>query len=163
VAVVETFGGASTSSVLKADTPSSFNLNFQTGIAANTLLFGSVRSVQWTQTDVKPNVFATNAQRSLKKFTSDVVTYNLGVARKVTDQWLGFVTYGTEASEGGTAGPLGPTDGFSKMGLGVTYSGEQADITVAMQKVNNGDTSMDGATMSGNTTLVTAVKVAYKF
>lgn len=165
VAIVETLNGGSTaSSTLTASTPSSFNLDFQTGIAENTLLFGSIRSVQWTQTDLKPALYASSTGGlSLKKFDKDVMTYNVGVARRFTDQWVGAFTYGTEAAEGGTAGPLGPTDGFSKMGLAVTYSAEQADITLAMQKVNNGDTTMAAASMTNNTTTVTAVKVAYKF
>ncbi len=45
-------------------------------------------------------------------------------------------------------GPLGPTDGYSKMGVGVTYSGEQADITLGLQQINNGDTDAAAATMS---------------
>ena len=63
---------------------------------------------------------------------------------------------------------MGPTDGFSKMGLGVTYTGEKAIVTLGVQKVNVGDISLaSGSTlkaeMSGNTSLVTAVKVGYKF
>ena len=166
VSVVESVNGSAyPGSVLSAYTPSSFNLDFQTGVAENTLLFGSVRSVQWTQTELSPAVFssASVANRPLKKFTSDTITYNLGLGRKFSEQWSGAVTYGTEAAEGTLAGPLGPTDGYSKMGVGVTYSTEQADITLGMQKVNNGDTQMDYATMTNNTTTVTAVKVAYKF
>jgi hypothetical protein len=63
---------------------------------------------------------------------------------------------------------MGPTDGFSKMGLGVTYTGEKATVTLGVQKVNVGDISLASsaaltAEMSGNTTLVTAVKIGYKF
>lgn len=168
VSVVETVVAAlnpveASPSTLAASTPSSFNLTFQSGIAENTLLFGSVRSVKWTETDLRPTVYAAETGDSLKKFDKDVLTYNLGVARKFTDQWSGAFTYGTEAAEGGTQSPLGPTDGFSKMGLAVTYSAEQADITLGMQQVNNGDTQMNYATMTDNTTTVTAVKVAYKF
>ena len=168
VAIVETLigaGASTTSSTLTADTPSSFNLDFQTGIAANTLLFGTIRSVQWTQTELSPQVYssASIANKPLKKFTSDTITYSLGLGRKFSDEWSGAVTYGTEAAEGTQGGPLGPTDGYSKMGVGLTYSAEQADITLGMQQINNGDTDTPAATMSGNTTLVTAVKVAYKF
>jgi len=160
-----TAGSAPVASILQADTPSSINFDFQTGIAADTLLFGSVRSVKWTQTDLRPNVYvgAHASEASLKKFTTDPITYNLGVARKFSDKWAGAFTYGTEASEGGTSGPLGPTDGFSKMGVAVSYSADKADITLAMQKVNNGDTTMTYASMADNTTTVTVVKVAYKF
>ena len=100
---------------------------------------------------------------SLKKFTSDTISYSLGLGRKFSDQWSGVVTYGTEAAEGTAGSALGPTDGYSKMGVGVTYSGDQADITLGVQQINNGDTTAPVATMTGNTTLVTTVKIAYKF
>jgi len=166
VAIVETLAGAgatTSSTTLTADTPSSFNLDFQTGVAANTLLFGTIRSVKWTETELKPALYKASTGTSLKKFTSDTISYSLGLGRKFSDQWSGAVTYGTEAAEGTAGSALGPTDGYSKMGVGVTYSGEQADITLGVQQINNGDTTAPKATMTGNTTLVTAVKIAYKF
>jgi long-chain fatty acid transport protein len=164
VALVETLNaGTPTPSTLTADTPSSFNLDFQTGVAENTLLFGTIRSVKWTQTALNPTLFVANANKPLKEFTSNTVSYSLGLGRKFSDQWSGAVTYGTEAAEGTAGSPLAPTDGYSKMGVGVTYSGENADITLGVQQINNGDTPAPAATMSDNTTLVTAVKIAYKF
>ena len=111
--ILLSFGSAAASSTLSADTPSSFNLDFQTGVAANTLLFGTIRSVKWTQTELAPAVYKTKAGISLKKFTSDTITYSLGLGRKFSDEWSGAVTYGTEAAEGTQGGPLGPTDGYS--------------------------------------------------
>jgi long-chain fatty acid transport protein len=164
VAIVETLnGGTPTPSTLTADTPSSFNLDFQTGVAENTLLFGTIRSVKWTETVLNPTLYVQSANKPLKEFTSDTVSYSLGLGRKFSDQWSGAVTYGSEAAEGTAGGPLGPTDGYTKMGVGVTYSGENADITLGVQQINNGDTPAPAATMSDNTTLVTAVKIAYKF
>jgi long-chain fatty acid transport protein len=166
VAIVETITGAGasqSSSILTADTPSSFNLDFQTGVAENTLLFGTIRSVKWTQTVLNPTVFVAAANKPLKEFTSDTVSYSLGLGRKFSDHWSGAVTYGNESAEGTVGGPLGPTDGYSKMGVGVTYSGEHANITLGVQQINNGDIVTAAATMADNTTLVTAVKIAYKF
>ena len=164
VAIVEKSGSATAvASTLSAKTPSSFNLDFQTGIAANTLLFGTIRRVNWTQTVLNPGVYAAYGAGALKKFTQDTTTYTLGLGRKFSDHWSGAVTYGTEAAEGVTGSALGPTDGFSKMGLGVTYTGENATVTLGMQKVNVGDITLGAASMAGNTSLVTAVKVGYKF
>ena len=167
VSIVETTSSSTgLTSTLSAKTPSSFNLDFQTGIAENTLLFGTVRRVNWTQTLLDPSNYPV---RPLKKFTQDTTSYSLGLGRKFSDSWSGAVTYGTEAAEGVAGGPLGPTDGYDKMGVGVTYAGEQATITLGMQKINLGDASSEAgggaykAAMSGNTALVTAVKVAYKF
>ena len=173
--IVESFGGtAAPSAALSLNTPEAYNLDFQTGIAANTLLFGSIRHVKWTQFLVKPakyfdaTLVATGTGQALKEFTANPTTYSLGLGRKFNDQWSGAVTYGTETAEGTVGGPMGPTDGFSKVGLGVTYTGEKAIVTLGVQKVNVGDISLaSGSTlkaeMSGNTLLVTAVKVGYKF
>ena len=167
--IVESFGGTATpSAALSLNTPEAFNLDFQTGIAANTLLFGSIRHAKWTQFLVNPARYFGAAGSALKEFTANPTTYSLGLGRKFNDQWSGAVTYGTEAAEGTVGGPMGPTDGFSKMGLGVTYTGEKAIVTLGMQKVKLGDISLASgsvlkAEMSGNTSLVTAVKVGYKF
>jgi long-subunit fatty acid transport protein len=164
VSIVEiTAGGANThpATILSAKTPESFNLDFQTGVAENTLLFGTIRQVMWTQTLLDPPQYP--AATPLKEFTQDTISYTLGLGRKFSDQWSGALTYGTEAAEGIVGSALGPTDGYSKMGVGVTYSGEHADITLGVQQINNGDTPTPAATMSDNTTLVTAVKIAYKF
>jgi len=169
VSIIEKVSGTTFAAEnLSAETPESFNLDFQTGIAADTLVFGTVRSVKWTQLRLTPAQYYTySGNTDLKKFTSDTISYTLGLGRKFSDHWSGAVTYGTEAAEGVAGGPLGPTDGYNKMGLGVTYTGEQATVTLGMQKVNMGDTSAEGgpykAAMSGNTSLVTAVKVGYKF
>ena len=57
IAIVENHGGISaTASTLKVTAPESFNLDFQTGIAANTLLFGTIRQVKWTQMSLCPTV-----------------------------------------------------------------------------------------------------------
>ena len=167
--IVESFGGTATpSAALALNTPEAYNLDFQTGIAANTLLFGSIRHAKWTQFLVSPARYLAAAGSALKEFTANPTTYSLGLGRKFNDQWSGAVTYGTEAAEGTVGGPMGPTDGFSKMGLGVTYTGEKAIVTLGVQKVNVGDISLaSGSTlkaeMSGNTSLVNAVKVGYKF
>jgi len=174
VAIVETSLYGDQSSTLSAKTPESFNLDFQTGIAANTLLFGTIRRVKWTQTDLAPPKYYyitglahAGVGTSLKKFTSDTTSYTLGLGRKFSDDWSGAVTYGTESAEGTNGSPLGPTDGYKKLGLGVTYTGKQSTITLGMQKINMGDTtavaSTHKASMTGNTALVTAVKIGYKF
>ena len=165
IAVVENRSGlVNQPSTLSTTTPASFNLDFQTGIAENTLLFGTIRRVQWTQMILAPTVYgAAPISKTLKSFGKDITSYTLGLGRKFSDSWSGAVTYGSEASEGVVQSALSPTDGYKKMGLGVTYTGEQATITLGMQKVNNGDVNIALIPMASNTTLVTALKVGYKF
>jgi long-subunit fatty acid transport protein len=157
-------------STMDFDTPQSMNLDFQTGIAENTLLFGSMRRVNWTQTAVSPTYFAAGnpTAPNLLDYDKDTTTYKLGLGRKFNATWSGAVTYGFEAAQGGEGGLFSPTDASKKIGLGVTYSGDQLSATVAVQKTNYGDTDVYASgvkvgAMSGNTGLVTAVKIGYKF
>ena len=170
-------------STLSFNTPDAFNLDFQTGIAENTLLFGTIRHVNWKQFELRPGLYETltrtdpssaDSGASLKKFDHNATTYNIGLGRKLSDQWSAAVTYGTESATGDDGSALGPTDGFSKMGVGVTYTGEQMTLTLAVQKASLGDTtipltptgnstSISQVDMTDNTSLVTAVKVGYKF
>tara|TARA_B100000780_G_C21034175_1_gene414754 strand:- start:148 stop:966 length:819 start_codon:yes stop_codon:yes gene_type:complete len=163
IAVVESSVAPST---LMTSTPESFNLDFQTGIAENTLLFGSVRQVKRTQMALCPAVYKTATSGCLKEFKSNTTSYSLGVGRKFSDSWSGAVTYGKESAGNDKPSVLAPVNGYSKMVFGVTYTGEQAIITLGMQKVNNGDVAIItpvAASMTGNTSIVTAVKIGYKF
>jgi long-chain fatty acid transport protein len=159
---------------LEVTLPDAFNLDFQTGIAANTLLFGSLRYVKWSQTEVAPALYKAaaglgNGAALLVKGT-DVVNFNLGVGRKFNDLWSGAVTYGSERKTDDVGSPFTFKDGYKKIGLGVTYTAEQAKITIGVQKVTVGDLNIaiangaaGNAAMASNDALVTAVKIAYKF
>ena len=168
IAIVENYTGISaTASTLKVTTPESFNIDFQTGIAANTLLFGTIRQAKWTQMSLCPAVYKIyTGGKCLKEFSSNATSYTLGLGRKFSDHWSGAVTYGKESASNNAPSALAPTNGYSKMGLGVTYTGEQAIVTLGMQKINNGDVAIASpvaASMTGNTTLVTALKIGFKF
>ena len=167
IAIVENYTGISaTASTLKVTTPESFNIDFQTGIAANTLLFGTIRQAKWSQMSLCPAQYKAAATVCLKEFKNNVTSYTLGLGRKFSDHWSGAFTYGREASNDDKVSALSPTNGYNKMGLGVTYTGEQAVVTLGMQKINNGNVAKTTAVafdMSNNTTLVTALKVGFKF
>jgi long-subunit fatty acid transport protein len=147
--------------------PSSYNLDFQTGVAENTLLFGSIRRANWTETDVRPNGYLAALSKSLLSHDSNSTTYNIGIGRKFSETWSGAVTYGYEAAQSGTGSPTSPTNGSSKYGVGVTYDAEDFSATLGVQHVDIGDQQvMVGAKstpMTGNTALVTALKISAKF
>jgi len=113
-----------------------------------------------------PAAYKAALSKCLKEFSSNATSYTLGLGRKFTDHWSGAVTYGKESASNNTPSALAPTNGYSKMGLGITYTGERATVTLGMQKVNNGDVTIASpvaASMTSNTSLVTAVKIGYKF
>lgn len=78
--------GGPNRSTTPIDTPQSVNLEFQTGVAKDTLLFGSVRWVDWSEFDITPNDYQIlTGGRSLVSYNGDIVTYTLGLGRRLND------------------------------------------------------------------------------
>ncbi|MHA3913632.1 OmpP1/FadL family transporter [Halovulum sp. GXIMD14793] len=145
--------------------PQSVNLDFQTGVAPKTLLFGSVRWVNWDGFAIRPTALMGNA---LVEYDSDTFTYALGLGRKFTEKWSGAVQVGYEAGTGGLSSTLGPTDGFLSLGVGATYTMDNMKITGGVRYVFAGDTDTGvGGTQVGsfrdNSAIAAGVKVGFYF
>ncbi len=162
--------GANNSSVTEIETPQSVNLEFQTGVAQNTLLFGGVRWVDWSNFDISPANYGTlTGGRSLVSYDDDVFTYSLGVGRKLNDTWSVSASVGYEKSNGGFASNLGPTDGNKSLALAAVYTRDNMRITTAVRYINIGDaqTAIPGfvpaGTFENNDAVAVGVKVGFTF
>jgi len=120
----------------QVELPKSLTLDAQSGIAANTLLFGSIRWVDWTSTRL--NSIGYPAQ-PLVGHDHDTITYTLGVGRKFNDTWSGAVSIGYEDAKGGIASNLAPTDGLLSLGVGGTYTRGNMKISGGVRYVKIGD------------------------
>ncbi len=121
--------------------PQSVHLQFQTGIAEDTLLFGSVRWVDWSEFDINPDFYSATLAAinmangfpvndyALASYQSDSITYRLGVGRRFTDAWSGAFTLIHEPQSGDIFGNLGPIDGRTAVALGVTYTQDRFKIS----------------------------------
>jgi len=146
---------------LSVTTPQSANLEFQTGINPKTLVFGSVRWVNWSAFSVAPTNYPLNP---LVSYASDSVTYSLGVGRKLTDSLSGAVTVGYEAASGGVPSALAPTDGNISVGVGVTYTMGDAKITGGVRYIWLGDAAHPAVgTFAGNTAIAAGISVGFDF
>ncbi len=147
-------------STMPVEVPQSINLEFQTGIAADTLLFGSIRWVDWTAFNITPTYINT----ALVSYKNDVITYSLGVGRKFSDHWSGAVIVGYEKHEGTPVGNLGPTDGYKSIGLAATYTMDKVKITGGLRYVEIGDaTTTIGSNFSDNSGIGAGFRIAYNF
>lgn len=117
---VQENGGAS--APFSTEVPQSLSLDFQSGVAKDTLVFGSIRWREWTKFDITPVGYQMATGSSLVDYDDDVITYNIGVGRRINENWSAAVTLGHEKTHGGFAGNLGPTDGYTSLGLGGTYT-----------------------------------------
>lgn len=151
------------------ETPQSVNLEFQSGVAEDTLVFGSIRWVEWTAFNTNPQTFASSIStngRALVDFLDNRTTFTLGVGRRLNENWsvLGSLTY--EDSTGSTTGNLAPTDGQRAVGIGAIYTKDNMRITGGVRYIDIGDAT-SAAPINGQFTdssaIVAGVRVGYSF
>lgn len=100
-------------------TPEVLMLEFQTGVAANTLAFGSIRHAKWGDAQVKMSEPYENAQ--LSDFDNST-TYTLGVGRKFSDSFSASLSASMDPSDSDNASLLAPTGGSTAISLGGKYT-----------------------------------------
>ena len=166
-------------------TPQSVNLDFQTGIMANTVAFANVRWVNWKDFAIRPNKFgqasnllgpAVNQPNGfdLVAYTDDQISATVGVGRKLTEHWAGNVSVGWDSGAGNPVTTLGPTEGYWNLGLGVQYS-PTAQTFIAggvkyfwlgdadAQSGSQFNTPNSVAKFEDNDALAYGLKIGYKF
>lgn len=111
----------------EAITPQSVNLDFQTGIAKDTLAFANIRWVHWDNFVVTPYYLAAITQGLGKKqnlidYSNDQWSANVGVGHKFSEKWSATTAIGFDSGAGNPVTTLGPTEGYWSLGLGAQYS-----------------------------------------
>ena len=103
--------------------PEAWNLDFQTGIAANTLVFGQIRHAVYSQTILTPDFFGSATGGASITDIEDGTSYTIGVGRKFSDAFSGSISLGYEG-EGSDdlVSPLSPTNGLMSIGVGGQYT-----------------------------------------
>ena len=121
--------------------PQTVSLEFQSGIAKDTLVFGSVRWREWSNFDITPKLYEViYGGEALVSYRKDSVTYTLGLGHKFTENWSAAMSYTHEGKRGGFSGNLGPTDGLDSLGLGVTYTKDNIKVTAGVSYSHLGNT-----------------------
>lgn len=129
------------------DTPQSATLEFQTGVAPGTLVFGSIRWVDWSEFSISPPLYGETtaallgAPRPLVEYGDDWWTYTLGLGRQLTDELAGSFSVSYEPSVGGVMTTLGPYDGRTTATAALSYDWGQASITGGITYGRLGDTT----------------------
>ena len=157
-------GGTEIATSTKTKTPQSVNLDFQSGVAKDTLVFGSVRWAQHSKTDLIPPAFG----RDLIGL-DDTWTYTLGVGRRFNENWSGSLALIYEgAGEDDLASPLAPTNGMKAIRLGVQYKNEKVKVQAGLRYTKVGDAiaapgDTAAANFRDNDVMSLGVKVGYYF
>lgn len=143
--------------------PQAVTLHAQSGIAKDTLLFGSVRWQEWTEFEIRPLDFLGGAV-AIAREPSDIWTYEVGVGRRFSENWSGAVTIGYEEDQGDIVGNLSGKDGFTSYGIAMKYETEAWEVTTGIKYFDIGGARTSiGANFTDNDALAAGVKVGFRF
>ena len=158
------FGGVPERSDLNFASPQSVNVEFQTGVAEDTLLLAGLRWTDWDDFDVIPR----NLNADLADI-DDSYRWSLGVARRFTPDFVGLASLTYEKDNGNaTVSPLGPNDGQIGLSVGGRYTRDALSISggVNYTKVGSafaGVADTPVALFDDSSAVGVAFRLAYEF
>ncbi|MCB1334195.1 MAG: outer membrane protein transport protein [Roseivivax sp.] len=156
--------GLNLNSSTEIEMPQSVALDFQSGIAKGTLVFGQIKWTEWSVWEVRPAGYDGITGTDVTSFDNDVVTWKLGVGRQFSDNFSGFAQIGFEKSNGGIASRLSPTDGRKSLGIGGQYTQDNVKIRFGAEYVVVGDaTDASGVQFSDNNAFGVGMSVSFGF
>ena len=157
-------GLADFQSVTNVSMPDVYTLDFQSGVAPGTLVFGSIRHATWSDWEVRPDGYEGVTGTSVVGIENDSTTYRIGVGRQITDQFSGFARITYEPSNGDTVNRLAPTDGSTAFGFGGSYSNGPIKITGGVEYIRFGEgTDPSGVAFAENDAVAVGLSVGYRF
>ena len=160
----EVTGPAVLESTTDVTTPQSINLDFQSGIAKDTLAFGSIRWVDWSKFAVSPPLFSSATGVPLIEYTEDWITYTLGIGRRISDRLaLAFLVRYTPMTDQQLT-TLGPVDGRIIYSIAPTFTFNQFKVTVGVSYGDLGAASnFAGTRFDGGEAIGVGARIGYSF
>lgn len=160
--------------------PQSINIDFQTGVAQNTVAFSSLRWVEWSKFRITPPALYRLTQQTsgqgvdLAAYYDDQFSATVGLGRQLSEKWSSSIAAGWDSGSGNLVTTLGPTEGYWSVGLGLKYApAPHYDISFGAKYFWLGDakaqsgfdfgTNKYDATYSDNHAVGYALKLGYKF
>lgn len=158
-------GALSFNTTFATTIPESLNLEFQTGVAEGTLVFGSVRWVNWKDFRIAPPVYQTNpATPTLVAYAKNSVTYTLGVGRRFSENLSGSVSIAHDTGNSNPTSNLGPIGKRNSIGVGVSYTKDAITISGGVQYTRIGSATTNiGSQFSKNSAIGAGVRVGFRF
>lgn len=167
---IESVGGVivNPGSVTEVQTPEAVNIDFQTGIMEDTLLFGQVRYAMYSETLVSPDFFAASTGGGSLTDIDDATSYSLGVGRRFSDAFSASFSIGYEAAGDVLVSPLSPSNGLTSVALGGQYTFDNVVLSggVRYSVLGNAmpETSGDArADFTDNDVVSVGLSVGYRF
>ena len=148
--------------------PEATTVNFQTGIAKDTLLMASAHKVGWAASQIAVTVPDLAALDISSEF-SDSTSYSLGLGRKLSEQTSASLTYSWENGSGSTSGSaFTMSNGSKTLSAGVSHKINALTISGGISYTKVGDVEVTHATglsssYAGNSVTAVGVKIGYSF
>lgn len=165
-------GAPVASSETEVTTPETIELAFQSGVAADTLVFGSVRFSHYSATRVSPiglQTLSGNPNASLTDL-ENAWDAEIGIGRRFNDKWAGTLSVGWEQKgEDDLVSPLGGTNGAVFLAIGASYdASETVNISGGIRFTDFYDANpavggVPVATFEGNSAVSAGLRVRYSF
>ena len=157
-------GGLADTGTATAGIGDAISLNFQTGIAEDTLLFGNIRRSSWADNQVKVPVLVAGLTQ-ISSF-SDGDSYSLGIGRKINDDLSVSISGFYDGSSGGAISELAPTGSTRTLSLGGKYAiADNADLSIGGSYSQRGDalTANYKASLTDSEVISLGAKLAFSF
>jgi long-subunit fatty acid transport protein len=169
-ALIPTTGAGGGTANFSVTMPQSILLEAQSGIAEDTLMFGSVRWTNWDGFSIVPGRYPPGGTGALIDYTNDSWTWNIGVGRRISDKLAMSASLSHEAEQDGFSGHLGPTDGRTSFGIGAEYTMGAMTIAGGVQYSMIGDAQTEGspagtvlANFNDNSATAIGIRIGYQF
>lgn len=168
---VETTPLGPLASTTTVSAPEAWTLDVQTGVAQDTLVFGTIRHAMYSQTVLSPDFFATETGGASITDIEDGTSYTVGVARRFTDSFAGSLALTYEpASNDDLVSPLSPTNGLFGITIGGRYTMDAVEFSGGIRYTMLGDAFPETGTpdvargeFADNDALSLGLSVAYRF
>ncbi|MCV6597226.1 MAG: hypothetical protein OIF40_09120 [Mangrovicoccus sp.] len=155
----------------ESDTPQSVNLDFQTGVAPGWLVFGTVRWAEFSEFELRPEVFTALTGQSLVDL-ENYITYSLGFAHRFNEKIAGSMAFIYEEPGERLVSPLSPRTGQQALQLAGVYNvTEKVELTGILRYTRVGNaqpgTGLNGrvarADFRDNNVLTAGLRIGYYF
>jgi len=148
----------------KVTMPQSLALDFQSGVAAGTLVFGQVKWVEWSKWEVRTPEYEDVTGVAVTGFDDDRITWTLGVGRQFNDDLSGFAQVRYEAQNGNDVSRLSPRDGLVSLGVGGQYKMDNVTLRGGVEYAWVGDAEdASGVKFEDNTALGVGIALTVDF
>ncbi|MEX0369383.1 MAG: outer membrane protein transport protein, partial [Tateyamaria sp.] len=151
-------------STVDYETPQAVNIDFQTGIAKDTLLLASYRWTEFEAVDLIPTGLGSDLVN-----LDDGHRYTLGIGRRFNENFSGSVTLSFEPEgDDDLVSPLGPTDGLFGISVGGRYTKDNMTVSGGVNYSWLGDARPEVggspvATFEDNSSLAVGFKIDFTF